>query len=67
MTVENTIKRYKEFVATGQEFNAASLKVHMLNSKKYQDSPEFKALFAPVEKEKEKEKKKKKNGKKSKR
>ena len=61
MTIENTIARYKNLVATGNTKEAEKLMAHMTNpkSRKYRDNPLFLELTKP-------KKEVKKDGKKSK-
>jgi len=44
MTVENCIRRYKEFVEKGNKKAAENMKQHMLKAKKFKDHPFLKEL-----------------------
>lgn len=57
MTVENCIRRYKEFVEKGNKKAAEDMKQHMLKAKKFKEHPFLKELEdKPKAKPKAKEK-----------
>ena len=49
MTVENSIRRYKEFVEKGNDKAAQDMKQHMLTVKKFKGHPFLKELGVKVE------------------